>query len=287
VDEALLEALSGAAARGIECGREHRCLSLAAVKEIAERFGLSTGEVSAAALENGFLPWRYSRNIGVTGLDGQARLLRSKVAVVGAGGIGGHASELLARMGVGTLVVIDPDVFEETNLNRQNFACEDTLGLAKVDVVLERILEINCDVSVEGHQVPAGLSNLSGLLEDVDVVLDALDSLDDRVLLQRECGRLGLVMVHGAIAGLALQATTVYPGDPGILDFAPLPQEGEKTRGVETLTGNPATTPALVAAIQVAEVVKVVTGQGCALRGRLLYIDTEDWTVEFIELAPQ
>lgn len=285
MDEALLEALSEAATEGVECGRDYECISLAAVKELAERFGTSTREVSIAALEGGFLPLRYSRNIGVTGLDGQAKLLRSRVAVVGVGGIGGHACELLARMGAGTLVVIDPDVFEETNLNRQTFACEETLGLAKADVARDRILEINCDVTVDRRVVSAGLSNLPGLLEDVDVVVDALDSIDDRVLLQKECGRLGLVMVHGAIAGSALQVTTVYPGDPGIFDFASLPPGGGKTRGVETLTGNPATTPALVAAIQVGEAVKVVTGQGCALRGRMLYIDTDDWTVEFIELA--
>jgi len=282
--ETLIEALERAAKRMTQYGKTYDCLSLSDVSDIAGRKGLSTREVSLAALEKGFLPLRYASNIGTIGLDGQAGLLRSRAVVVGAGGIGGQALELLARMGVGTLVVVDPDVFEATNLNRQNFSSSETLGLAKVDVARDRILEINSDVAVERHRTAADPSNLPGLLKNADVVIDALDSIDDRLVLQRACADLKLVMVHGAMAGSALEVTTIFPGDAGISSFAPKPIGNGKTRGIEVITGIPTATPALAAAIQVSEAVKVMLGRVSALRGKMFYMDTDDWTVEFIEL---
>jgi molybdopterin/thiamine biosynthesis adenylyltransferase len=285
MDEAALEALRGAAVERAEGGVTYRCLALARMRELASELGLSNRELSALALENGLLPLRYLKNIGTLGLDGQAKLLRSKAVIIGAGGIGGQAAELLVRMGIGTLVLVDPDVFDETNLNRQNFACGDVLGMAKVDVVRDRLLEINHDVEVTGMRVTADRDNLPGLIEGASVVIDALDNLDDRLVLQEACARSGVVMVHGAIAGSSLQATTIYPGDRGLADFAPLTRSGEKTRGIELETGNPATTPTMAAVIQVQEAVNVVLGRSPSLRGRMLYLDLEDLTMEFIELS--
>ena len=187
-------------------------------------------------------------------------------------------------MGVGTIMIADPDVYDETNLNRQNFACSSALGRSKVDVTAERLLEINCDVDVIRHRIAADAKSLPGMLSSVDVVIDALDSIDDRLLLQGACGEAGVVMVHGAIAGTALQVTTIYPGDVGLRGMLP-PAAGEgKAQGVEVETGNPATTPVLAAVIQVQEAVKVLLGRGETLRGKMLYLDLEDWTVEFIAL---
>lgn len=284
MEEAILDALRRAAVVRLEGDASYNCLSSAAMREIALNLGLSSREVSATAIENGFLPLRYVKNIGTTGLAGQAKLLRSKAVVVGAGGIGGQAAELLARMGVGMLVLVDPDVFDETNLNRQNFACGAVLGMAKVDIVRERLLEINNDIEVECKRVNADKDNLPGLIEDAGVVIDGLDNLDDRLLLQDACARAGVVMVHGAIAGSSLQVTTVFPGDAGLTGFMPEPKPGEKARGIEVETGNPATTPVLAAAIQVQEAVKVLLNRGTTLRGKMLYLDLEDWTIEFIDL---
>lgn len=283
MEEAVLEAITAAAGRP-EGGSGPSCLSLEASGELSLRFGVDRREIAALALDNGIVPLRYLRNIGTVGLAGQAILLRSKVTVVGAGGIGGHAAELLARMGVGAVALLDPDVFEETNLNRQNFSCGAVTGMPKVEVVGARLLEINPDVRVEGRQLAVDSGNLPGLLGGSDAVVDALDSIDDRLVLQEACARSGVVMVHGAIAGSCVQATTIYPGDPGITAFAPPAPAGEKRRGIEVETGNPATTPAAAAAIQVHEVVNVILGRPSALRGRLLFIDMEDWTVDFIEL---
>jgi len=280
----LLESVKAAAADRQEGCELYKCLSIHDIATIAEEHGLTTREVSASALDNGFLPLRYVKNIGTIGLGGQAKLLSSRVLLVGAGGIGGAAAELLARMGVGTIVIVDPDVYDETNLNRQNFACSDVLGVSKVDVTADRILEINCDVEVIRRHMTADSENLPELVTGADAVIDALDTLDDRLALQAACASAGVVMIHGAIAGTALQATTVFPGDPGLTSFTPTPEGEEKTRGIEVETGNPATTPVLSAVIQVQEAVKVILGLGTTLRGKMLFLDMSDWTVEFIDI---
>ena len=282
--EAVLKALRDAAVDRVEGSASYRCLTLQAIQRIGPEMNISSRELSGIALENGMVPLRYIKNIGTIGLDGQAKLLRSKAVIVGAGGIGGQAAELLVRMGVGRLVLVDPDVFEETNLNRQDFANGNVLGIAKVEVVRDRLLEINLDVAIKAHRVAADRDNLPALLDGADVVIDALDSLDDRLVLQKECARLDVVMVHGAIAGSSLQVTTIYPGDPGLEAFAPMPELGDKVRGIEVEIGNPATTPVLAAAIQAEEAFKVLLGRGTSLRGKMLYLDTMDWTVDFIDL---
>ena len=280
----LLGSLEEVAAQRYEGCERYRYVTLDHVSAAAARYGLTTRQVSVFALEHGILPLRYVKNIGTVGMDGQARLLESRALLVGAGGIGGTAAELLARMGVGTIIIADPDVYDETNLNRQNFACSSALGRSKVDVAAERLLEINGDVDVIRHRITAGSHNLPDMLAAVDVVIDALDNIDDRLSLQRACADAGLVMVHGAIAGTALQVATIYPGEAGLEGMLP-PTEGEdKAHGVEVETGNPATTPVLAAVIQVQEAVKVLVGTGTTLRGKMLYLDLEDWTFEFIEL---
>src|SRR5660398_1634 len=146
---------------------------------------MMTYQTKPTALDNGFLPLRYVKNIGTIGLGGQAKLLSSRVLLVGAGGIGGTAAELLARMGVGTIVIVDP-------------------GVSKVDVTADRILEINCDVEVIRRHMTADSENLPELVTGADAVIDALDTLDDRLALQAACASAGVVMIHGAIAGTAL-----------------------------------------------------------------------------------
>jgi molybdopterin/thiamine biosynthesis adenylyltransferase len=281
---ALTEAIRAKSLEREEGCRLYPCLSLSDISQLSDDYGLSTRQVSIYGLERGFLPLRYVKNVGTVGLDGQATLLASRVLLVGTGGLGGTAAELLARMGIGALVIMDPDTFDETNLNRQNFACSGALGQPKVDVVAERLLEINCDVEVIRHRMAASADNLPGLIAGVDIVIDALDTIDDRLMLQRACREAGKVMVHGAIAGTSLQVTTVYPGEKGLAELLPETSDAGKARGIEVETGNPATTPVLTAVLQVQEAVKVLLGKGDTLRGRMLYMDIDSWTFEFIEL---
>jgi len=260
-----------------------RLLSLADTQALVEEWGLSVRQVEMAALEARVLPARYARNLGTVGWDGQLRLLRATVAVIGCGGLGGWVVEGLARMGVGHLLLVDHDTFEENNLNRQLLCTEDTLGQSKVAAAQARVARVNRAVTVTAHPVQATAENLPALLAGAEVVVDALDTIPLRLTLQDVAAALGIPMVHGAIAGYVGQVTTVFPGDTGLRALYGSGDVPE--RGVETEWGNPAATPMMVAAWQVQEVVKVLLGRGEPLRGRLLYLDAEAGQAEVFALA--
>ena len=268
-----------------EGGDTYPCLSGSDLTALAREHGLGLLETHLLALEAGFLPLRYARNVGTFGLEGQASMLRARVVVVGTGGIGGYASEMLARAGAGTIVLVDPDCFDETNLNRQDFSSEENLGRRKVEVLRERLLGINGALKVSAHAIAADSASLPAILEGACVAIDGLDTLDGRLVLLRCCARAGVVMVHGAIAGNSLEISTIYPGDAGAEEFFSAGGSGENRRGIELETGNPPTTPAIAAALQVREAIKVITGIGEPLLGRMLYVDLDDWAFEIIELS--
>lgn len=252
--------------------QEYNILPQAAEMELAKELNMPRREIQIAALESGIVPGRYLRNMGTVGVAGQLRLLSSTVAVVGCGGLGGLVVELLARMGVGRLVLVDGDVFEDNNLNRQVLCTEADLGKPKVMAAYERALAVNAAVEVRCHKVRLTKENAASLLQGADVVVDALDNLPSRFALEEAAKTLHIPLVHGAIAGFLGQVLTVFPDDPGLAEIYGPP--GTRERGVEVETGNPAATPALVASFQVQEVVKLLTGVGEPLRRRLLYIDS-------------
>jgi molybdopterin/thiamine biosynthesis adenylyltransferase len=234
-------------------------------------------------LAQGKIPERYQRNIGTIGIEGQAKLLHSHVAVVGAGGLGGTVVELLARMGVGTLTVVDGDVFTAHNLNRQLLSREDSLGTGKAEAASRRVAAINRDVRVIAVSDMLTANNSKTLLSGVEVVVDALDNIKTRLLLCSTAQKMGIPLVHAAIAGFTGQVTTIFPEDKGLDSIYKLTAGSE--RGVEVLLGNPAATPALAASIQASEVVKILTGIGDPLRRKMLYFDTELNIYELLELT--
>lgn len=248
-----------------------------------ERFAVSHSDVERAALSLGLLPVRYQRNRNAISMQDQLTLCRSRVAVIGCGGLGGYVIEQLARLGVGTIVAFDPDVFEEHNLNRQLLSTPGWLGRSKVIAAAERVAEINPAVTLV--PIHAGYSPENGkeLLEGAQVVVDALDSIATRLALCETCASLGIPLVHGAIAGWYGQVTTQFPGDDTIARLYSRWVEG---KGAEQHLGNPAFTPALVASIESAEVCKLLLGTGKALRSRKLSINLLDMSFEEIAFEP-
>ena len=269
LSETLIEALRDYAAKADE---RPPSISVTQTRRLAEEHRCTVRDVERAALAARVLPERYRRNLGTVGWEGQQRLLESTVAIVGAGGIGGWIVEGLARMGVGHLIVIDSDRFEENNLNRQLGCTERTVGLPKAECLAERVAQVNAAVEVKARVTRLDAENAEELLRGADVVVDALDTLPARMDLQRAARALGVPMVHGAIAGYTGQVTTVMPGDPGLdaLYRGAVPE-----RGVETILGNPAATPMMVAAWQIHEVIKLLLGAKHVLRARLLLMDAE------------
>jgi len=238
--------------------------------EAAERFGASLAQVEEVALERGILPARYQRNRKTMSVTDQLTLFRSTVAVIGCGGLGGYIIEELARLGVGRLVVIDPDVFEEHNLNRQVLSLPAELGCPKVEAAVRRVGAINPAVTVVPHRVAFTSDNGLELLSACHVAVDALDTTAVRRQLADTCAQLRIPLVHGAIAGWYGHVTTLLPGDGALKDFY---ARHCRDKGIEQQVGNPSFTPAVVASLQVAEVCKLLVRQGTLLRGRTMMID--------------
>lgn len=238
--------------------------------EAAERFSVTLAQVEAAALEQGLLPARYQRNREAMTVSDQLTLFQSSVAVVGCGGLGGYVVEELARLGVGRIVVIDPDVFEEHNLNRQLFSSTANLGCAKVLAAAARIKEINPAVTLVPIQAALSPGNGAELLCGCRVAVDALDTIQVRLELAEVCAALDIPLVHGAIAGWYGHVATNFPGDNTLQAIY---RSWKAGKGVEQTLGNPSFTPALVASLEVAEVCKLLIGRGVPLRGRQLMID--------------
>jgi len=245
----------------------------------AKHFGLSQAVVEGLALENGLFPARYQRNRNMITPDEQLRLFRSRIAVIGCGGLGGYVIEELARLGVGHIVAIDPDIFEEHNLNRQILSTPATLGKAKVDAALERVAEINPAVTVTAVRDAFCTANGFELLAGVQVAVDALDSISYRLELAEACAAAGIPMVHGAIGGWYGHVATQLPGDTTVQSIY---RHWVAGKGIEQQLGNPAFTPAVVASLEVAEVCKILLGRGELLRHRKLSIDLLEMEVHEI-----
>lgn len=244
-----------------------------------EQFGCSHAELEELALENGILPARYQRNQKMISTAEQLLLFRSRVAVIGCGGLGGYIIEQLARLGVGRIVAIDPDIFEEHNLNRQLFATPSTLGQAKVKAVVARVKEINPAVTVSPIRDAFCTANGHEFLNGVTVAVDALDCISSRLELAEVCTDMHIPMVHGAIGGWYGHVATQLPGDNTVQSIY---RNWIQGKGIEKELGNPAFTPAVVASLQVSEVCKIVLGKGELLRRCKLSIDLLD--MEFYEI---
>ena len=212
---------------------------------------------------------RYLRNLSMLSEAEMEKLAGCRVAVVGCGGLGGYVVELLGRLGVGHLTAVDGDCIEETNLNRQLLADDETLGQNKAEAARDRMFKVNRLVTVTPVAREITGENGLQLLAGHQVIVDAVDSIATRLLLQELAARLGVPLVHGAIAGWYGQVTTVFPEDRS-LDAI---YAGGAASVIERDLGNPSFTPALVASIQASEVVKLLLGRGEVLRRRVLYID--------------
>jgi molybdopterin/thiamine biosynthesis adenylyltransferase len=247
----------------------------------AQRFGLSYAEVEDAALRSNFLPVRYQRNRQTISVENQLTLLHSRVAVVGCGGLGGYVLEELARLGIGNLVAVDPDVFEEHNLNRQILATLATIGCAKVRAAAKRIAEINPAVTLIPIQAAYTPQNAKQFFEGANVVVDGLDSIPTRLALAESCQQLAVPLVHGAIAGWYGQVTVQFPGDQ---ELSVLYGREAGDKGVEQNLGNPSFTPALAASIEAAEVCKVLLHRGEPLRNRILMVNLLEMTFDEMKM---
>lgn len=253
-------------------GRPGRFLAGAAVTALARNHGLPPRQVEIAALEGGICPLRYARNLRAFTMAEQARLLASKAAQVGLGGLGGGLLENLARAGVGTIATADGDVFEETNLNRQLLSDGAAIGRPKAEVAAERARALNPSVSFTALADFLDETGMDALLEGADVAVDALGGLKDRPALAAAARRRGIPLVTGAVAGYTAIVATMLPGGPSPLDFFGGAGTGPSA---EEVLGCPSPAVMAVAALQAAEVLRLLAGREAALAGKALIVDLE------------
>lgn len=220
---------------------------------------------------------RFSRNIPAISENQQHILGKKHVLIVGCGGLGGHLVQSLVRVGVGEITAVDGDAFEESNLNRQVLSSVPVLGRDKAQTAREAALSIN--PRVRFHAVSGFLDLHCGdaLVQGKDVVLDALDSVPSRLLLEELCAVYGVPLVHGAVHGWTAQVCVVPPGS-GLLKrlYAAGVKSGSKT--VLPMT------PAFCASVQAAEAVKLLCGLPSGLEGKLLLADLLHMDFEILSL---
>lgn len=212
---------------------------------------------------------RYCRNLGSISSDENLILQTSRVCVVGCGGLGGYIIEMLGRLGIGYITAVDSDQFETSNLNRQLLSDEVSIGKSKALRAEERMRTINSSIEVVPIREYVDESNAREILAGHEIVIDALDNIQSRLVLEKTCKELDIPLIHGAIAGWYGQVSSVFPGD----DTLSKVYGSGISKGMEKELGNPSFTPALVASVQVSEAVKILLKRGEVLKNKLLFLD--------------
>ena len=204
--------------------------------------------------------------------------------VAGVGGLGSQISLQLASMGVGHIRIVDRDVVEVSNLQRQHLYSMDVVGYPKVEAAAMRLGRVNPYVEVE--PVPMSVNELSvdSLVEGMDLVVDGLDRMAPRYALNRACIRRAIPYVYGAAISRVGSATTIIPGKTACLECF---QGGVDDENVPTCAtvGVVPSIVSIVASVQVSEAVKLILGEEPSLAGRLLFCDLTDMSFEFVKLS--
>jgi molybdopterin/thiamine biosynthesis adenylyltransferase/rhodanese-related sulfurtransferase len=215
---------------------------------------------------------RYSRHLLVPeiGLEGQTKLLEAKVLLLGAGGLGSPTALYLAAAGVGTLGIVDDDEVDLSNLQRQVIHTTDRIGVPKVDSAEQSIKAINPDVDVVKYKVRLDASNIMEIIQGYDVIVDGVDNFPTRYLLNDATVRLDIPVVSASILGFDGQLSVFKPHDgPCYRCLYPVPPPAElaPSCGANGVLG---VLPGTMGLLQATEVIKLVTGAGEPMVGRLL-----------------
>ncbi|AGB14922.1 dinucleotide-utilizing enzyme possibly involved in molybdopterin or thiamin biosynthesis [Halovivax ruber XH-70] len=228
---------------------------------------------------------RYSRHVIMdeVGPAGQAALLDGSVLVVGAGGLGSPVIQYLAAAGVGRLGIVDDDVVERSNLQRQIVHADADVGRSKVESAAAYVRNLNPDVTVETYETRLDADSIDEIAAGYDVVCDASDNFATRYLCNDYCVLTDTPLSHGAIYRFEGQVITIDPGGDGPCYRCLFPQAPEPGTVPDcATTGVLGVLPGTVGCLQATEVIKQLTGIGEALTGRLLMYDAADMSVETV-----
>ncbi|MEM7095607.1 MAG: molybdopterin-synthase adenylyltransferase MoeB [Actinomycetota bacterium] len=231
---------------------------------------------------------RYHRHLLLpeVGEAGQLRLLDARVLCLGAGGLGSPAALYLAAAGVGTIGIVDMDVVDASNLQRQILHNLDRVGERKVDSAKKTLTALNPDVNVVTHDVRLDASNIVDIIRDYDVIVDGADNFPVRYMLNDASVKLGIPVVHGSIFRFEGQATVFDPKNGptyrDLLPEAPPPELAPSCAEAGVL----GVLPGIIGSIQALETIKLILGHGDSLVGRLLVFDASEMSFREYKLRP-
>jgi sulfur-carrier protein adenylyltransferase/sulfurtransferase len=227
---------------------------------------------------------RYSRHLLIpeVGSEGQSKLLASRVLLIGAGGLGSPAALYLAAAGVGTIGIVDFDVVDLSNLQRQVLHTTDRVGEKKTDSAVRTLAALNPDVNVVAHEEMLAADNVARLIAGYDVILDGTDTFETRYILNDAAVAAGLPVVHASVFRFEGQLTTFIPFEgPCYRCLYPTPPPPELAPGC-SVAGVLGVVPGIMGLLQANEVLKLLLGIGDTLAGRLILFDA--LVTEFTEL---
>ncbi|SIO31021.1 molybdopterin-synthase adenylyltransferase MoeB [Paraburkholderia phenazinium] len=220
---------------------------------------------------------RYSRHLRLpeVGLDGQRRLAAARVALIGAGGLGSPAALYLAAAGIGHITLIDDDVVDRSNLQRQVLHRDADIGTPKVESACRTLLALNPHIAIDARRTRLLAANVERLLSGHDVVIDGSDNFSTRYLVNDACVRLGVPMVYGAVQGFDGQVSVFWPAHAGgscyrcLFPEPPSPEFAPNCSEAGVL----GVLPGVIGLLQATEAVKLILGIGESLSGTLLRFD--------------
>ena len=221
---------------------------------------------------------RYQRHLLLpeVGIEGQAKLLASKVLMLGAGGLGSPAALYLAAAGVGTIAIVDMDEVDASNLQRQILHNIDRVGDRKVDSAKKTLTMLNPDVNVVTYDTRLEANNIMEIIKGYDVIVDGADNFPSRYLLNDASVKLGIPVVHGSIFRFEGMVTVFDPKNgPTYRDMVPEPPPAELAPSCAE-AGVLGVLPGIVGSIQALETIKLLLGLGEGLVGRILAVDTTE-----------
>lgn len=228
----------------------------------------------------------YSRQIVLKdfGIRAQRKLKAAKVCLVGAGGLGSPISVQLTSMGVGHLRIIDRDVVEMSNLQRQHLYGVDKVGIPKVEAAAERLKKLNPFVTIEPIPMSLTPRNAETLINGFELVVDGLDSMTPRYAVNRACQKLGIPYVFGAVITQVGNVSTIIPGKTVCLECFQGNVDDDSLPGCSILGVHPSIIN-LLASVQVSEAIRLLIGQDPILANKLLFCDLKELSIEKIQLA--
>lgn len=219
----------------------------------------------------------FTRNIGAITLKEQQWLNESTVFVAGAGGLGGFVAEYLVRMGVGNFRIVDCDVFDQTNINRQITSTSGNVGKAKVLELQEHLKSINKNVVVTAFYEKFTVKNAKKIIGNSLVAIDAFDNIEDRLQLEKSCEEMNIPLVFGGVSRTGGQVSTIYPGDR---TESKIFENSDKNGAKPSVTSM---TVGVIGGIQAMEAVNLLVGRP-TLKKKLLIVDLEDYSIKKLDL---